>query len=105
MAGEARKVYAGSGGGTQADLDAWEKNFPVNGSPDQQKAAMEGFATLLQGRLTAVANQINGGMQTKLSGSDLLNPTAKASYQNCSRLPPRAPSGVYSVMGQTRRPI
>jgi hypothetical protein len=82
LAAEARKVYvAGGSGGTQADLDAWEKNFPVNGSQEQQQAAMQTFGVLLHGRLTATANQINGGMQTKLSGTDLLNPTAKASFQ------------------------
>jgi hypothetical protein len=81
LASEARKVYAGAGGGTQADLDAWQQNFPINGSPSQQQGAMGELSKLLTGRLTAVANQINGGMQTNLSGTDLLNPAAKASYE------------------------
>ncbi len=84
LAAEARAVYAGSGGGTQSELDSWEKNFPVNGSRAQQSGAMQTLVGLLHGRLTAVANRINAGMQTNLSAMDLLNPTARKSYENLS---------------------
>lgn len=81
LAAESRKVYAGSGGGTQSELDAWEKSFPINGSPEQQQGAMTTLVNLLHGKLTAVAGRINGAMQTNLAASDLLNPTAKASFE------------------------
>jgi hypothetical protein len=80
LAAESRKVYAGSGGGTQSELDAWEKNFPVSGSPAQQSGAMSTLVDLLKGKLTAVSNRINSGMQTNITALDLLNPTARASY-------------------------
>jgi hypothetical protein len=93
LASEARKVYAGSGGGTQSDLDSWEKNFPVNGSPVQQNTAMKELSVLLSGRLTAVADQINKGtpgQKTKLTGLGLLNPDAFASYQRLTEPPAEA---------------
>jgi hypothetical protein len=92
LASEARKVYAGSGGGTQSDLDSWEKNFPVNGSPVQQNTAMKELSVLLRGRLTAVADQINNGtpgQKTKITGLGLLNADAFASYQRL--IAPQAP--------------
>jgi hypothetical protein len=80
LASEARRVYAATGGGTQPELDTWEKSFPTDGSPAQQAGAMTTLVNLLHGKLTAVASRINSGMQTNLSAMDLLNPTARASY-------------------------
>jgi hypothetical protein len=92
LAAEARKVYAGAGGGTQSELDAWEKNFAFSGSPAQQGGNISTLVGLLRGKLTAVANRINAGMQTNISALDLLNPTARASYDKLS-----APGGTNAV--------
>jgi hypothetical protein len=101
LAAEARKVYAGSGGGTQSELDTWEKNFPKNGSPAQQTGAMTTLVNLLQGKLTAVASRINSGMQTNLTGLDLLNPTARASFDKL--VAPPQPGGPPADTWQQRR--
>ena len=84
LAAESRKVYAGSGGGTQSELDDWQQRFPVHGSPAQQAGAMQELVHLLQGRLDAVAGRINAGMQTNIGPLDLLNAKARASLQRLS---------------------
>jgi hypothetical protein len=101
LASEARKVYASSGGGTQSELDSWEKNFPVNGSPAQQTGAMKTLVGLLQGKLTATAGRINAGMQTNITGMDLLNPTARASFDKL--VAPPQPGGPPADTWQQRR--
>jgi hypothetical protein len=80
LASEARKVFAGSGGGNLTELQEWQHNFPINGSPAQQKAALRLFVNLLDSRLEALSEQYNRGMSTRNESAALLNPHAKAAY-------------------------
>ena len=54
---------------------------------------------LLQGKLTAVASRINAGMQTNITGMDLLNPTARASFQRLAA--PESSSGAADTTAST----
>lgn len=89
LASEARKVFAASGGGNLTELQEWQKNFPLNGSPTQQKAALQGFVDLLDGRLQGLADQYNRGMGKADDPMTLLQPKARAAYEKLSgRTPP-----------------
>lgn len=90
LASEARKVFAASGGGNLSELQEWQKNFPINGSPDQQKGAMRQFVNLLDSRLQALGDQYNRGMGRTDDPMTLLQPHAKAVYE---RLTGREPTG------------
>lgn len=88
LASEARKVFAASGGGNLTELQEWQKNFPLNGSPAQQKAALVGFVDLLDGRLQGLADQYNRGMGKTDDPMTLLQPKARAAYEKLSGRPP-----------------
>lgn len=81
LASEARKVFAASGGGNLTELQEWQKSFPLNGSPDQQRAALRGFVELLDGRLQALSDQYNRGMGRTDDPVNLLQPKARAVYE------------------------
>lgn len=87
VASEARKVFAGSGGGGLAELDQWEKNFPVNGSPDQQKGAIKQLVGLMDSRLNALGDQYNRGMSKADDPVALLAPEAQKAYTKLTGRP------------------
>lgn len=91
LSSEARKVFAGTGGGGLEELRGWEKSFPVNGSPTQQKASLKEFSELLGSRLNEMANKYNRGMSTTEQPMELLNPKAKQAFLKISgEEPPKA---------------
>lgn len=90
LASEARKVFAASGGGSLTELENWEKNFPVNGSPTQQKGAMKQFVDLLDSRLMALSDQYNRGMGRTSDPLNLLEPKAREVF---AKLIGREPEG------------
>lgn len=77
LSSEARKVFAASGGGSLTELENWEKNFPINGSPEQQKGALKQFVSLLDSRLASLTDQYNRGMGRADDPMQLLEPHAR----------------------------
>lgn len=91
LASEARKVFAGSGGGNLTELQEWQKNFPINGSPVQQNGALSQFVGLLDSRLDALADKYNRGMGKADDPLNLLSPHARAVYTKLTgRVPDNA---------------
>lgn len=93
LASEARKVFAGGGGGNLTELQEWQKNFPINGSPDQQKGAMRQFTNLLDSRLGSLSDQYNRGMGRTDDPMNLLQPHAKAVYEKLTGREPTDATG------------
>lgn len=86
LASEARKVFAsGRGGGNLVELENWENNFPINGSPAQQQAAMREFTHLMGGRMDALATQYDRGTGEQLTGAHFLTPDALHTYQRLAQ--------------------
>ncbi len=81
LASEARKVYAGVSGGSVSELNEWVKAFPVNGSKDEQRKAMENFVELLDGKLESLATQYNRGMGTSIQPFQMLDPKPAAVFR------------------------
>lgn len=84
LASEARKVFAASGGGNLTELQEWQKNFPINGSKEQQQGAMKLFVNLLDSRLGALSDQYNRGMGTANEPLKLLEPHAREVFERLS---------------------
>jgi Transglycosylase SLT domain len=81
VSNELRKVFATTGGGGLEELREWEKTFPINGSPKQQQDSVRGAITLMDSRLSSLANSYSVGMGVNHNGTDLLSPSAQKSYQ------------------------
>lgn len=96
LASEARKVFATTGGGNLTELENWEKNFPINGSPAQQQGAMKQFVNLLDSRLAALSDQYNRGMGTAGDPMALLQPQARAVYERLTGRQPENSTGYQS---------
>ena len=93
LASEARKVFAASGGGNLTELQEWQKNFPINGSPEQQAGRLKTFVDLLDSRLVALANQYNRGMGVTSEPVELLDPAARKAYETLSGGRPKEATG------------
>lgn len=93
LASEARKVFAASGGGSLTELENWEKNFPINGSPDQQKGALKQFVNLLDSRLVSLADQYNRGMSRTDDPMQLLEPHARKVFTDLMGRKPENATG------------
>lgn len=94
LASEGRKVFAGTGGGNLTELNNWQKNFPINGSPAQQAGALKEFVSLLDSRLDALTDKYSRGMGRAEDKLTLLSPHARAVYQGLTGQAPatNAPS-------------
>jgi hypothetical protein len=103
LASEARKVFAAAGGGNLTELKDWEKNFPLNGSPAQQKGALQQFVNLLDSRLGALATQYNRGMGKSSEPLSLLDPHAREVYQLLTGEEPKNATG-YQLGAPTELP-
>lgn len=90
VSNELRKVFATTGGGGLEELKQWQDGFPLNGSPEQQKASVQEAIRLMDGRLSSLADSYSRGMGTNHSGADLLSPEARASYQRLTGQQPEA---------------
>jgi hypothetical protein len=104
LASEARKVFSASGGGNLTELQEWQKSFPLNGSPDQQHAALRGFVELLDGRLQALADQYNRGMGRTDDPISLLQPKARAVYEKLTGREPENATGYQTGKAPTSAP-
>lgn len=81
LASEARKVYSGAGGGSTSELNEWKHNFPIDGSQTEQRAAMQNFVELLDGKLQSLASQYNKTMGTSKEPYQMLDPKPAETYQ------------------------
>lgn len=94
LAAEARKVFAGAGGGGGlTELENWEKSFPLNGSPLQQKGALQQFVNLLDSRLQSLGDQYNRGMGVAGDPMSFLEPHAREAFAKLSGAAPQEPIG------------
>lgn len=93
VASEARKVFAGAGGGSLAELEEWKSTFPRNGSYAEQQSAVQHLVKLLDSRLQALGDQYNRGMQTTGSPMQFLEPHAKAVFEQLMGDHPLEPVG------------
>jgi hypothetical protein len=80
VASELRRVFAGAGGGSLAELNKWENSLPENASEEQQKAYIQNGLDLLKGGLDALNAQYQAGMGLNRDVSDLLSPKARGVY-------------------------
>ena len=78
---ELRRVFAGSGGGSLAELNKWENSLPENASEEQQKQYIQNGLDLLRGGLDALNSQYQAGMGLNKNVSDLLSPSARKVYE------------------------
>jgi hypothetical protein len=101
LASEARKVFASTGGGNLEELRNWQTNFPINGSPEQQKGALFELVSLFDSRLAALGDQYNKGMGTTKDPLELLGPDGRRAYEKLTGRTPE--SGSVSGTPSTRQ--
>ena len=82
VASELRRVFAGSGGGSLAELTKWEQGFDPNAGEAQQKAHIQNGVDLLRGALGALNQQYHEGMGLNKNVNDLLSPEARHVYES-----------------------
>jgi hypothetical protein len=81
VASELRRVFAGAGGGSLAELNEWKETMPVNASEEQQKAYIQNGLDLLKGGIDALNQQYQAGMGLNKNVTDLLNPQSRKVYE------------------------
>jgi len=89
LSSELRKVFAASGGGSLSELRSWEDTLPVNGSPYQQREALQNGMELLHGALSALQDKYQRGMGPNADVTKLLSPKARAALDYISSMDPR----------------
>ena len=82
VASELRRVFAGAGGGSLAELTKWEEGFDPNAGEAQQKAHIQNGVDLLRGALGALNKQYHEGMGLNKNVDDLLSPEARHVYES-----------------------
>ena len=73
---ELTRAFRGTGG-SEADVKAWRDNLPVNGSPDQQKGAIDGGIDLLSSRVAALRDTYQRGMGKPPIDLPMLSPKSR----------------------------
>jgi hypothetical protein len=79
---ELRRVFAGAGGGSLAELKDWKEAFDPNASKEQQKAYLMNGVELLHGGLNALNQQYQQGMGLNKNVNDLLAPSSRKVYES-----------------------
>ena len=80
LASELQRVYRQVGAGSVEEIKQWEKNFPFNGSPKQQKEAIDTAAELLASKTNTSQDQWNSVMGIPMD-VPFVNDKAKATLQ------------------------
>ena len=93
LASEARKVFAGAGGGSLEELKEWQRKFNVNARPDQMRADLGEFVSLLDSRMQSLADSYNRGMGRTSDPISLLNAHAREVYTELKGGPPSNATG------------
>jgi hypothetical protein len=91
VASELRKVFAGSGGGSLAELKEWQGSFPVNGSQTAQKAYLMSGMELLHGAVDNLQTQYENGMGKTVGMHSLITAKSQAILNKIQGRP--APDG------------
>lgn len=91
VATELTRAFRGSGG-AEADVTAWRKNLPVNGSPAQQQEAIDGAIDLLSSRISSLKDKYKNGMG-KQSDFQFLNDKARGILINMGYDPNKIENG------------
>lgn len=103
LAAEARKVFSGSNSaGSLTELKEWQDSFPLNGSRDQQRGALNQFVNLLDSRLQSLGDQYNRGMGVTRDPMTFLEPHAQQVMQQLTGNAPSVPVG--NQLGNPSRP-
>jgi hypothetical protein len=80
LSSELQRVYRQVGAGSVEEIKQWEKNFPFNGSPKQQKEALDTAAELLASKTNTSQDQWNSVMGIPMD-VPFLNDKAKGTLQ------------------------
>lgn len=90
VSSEARKVFAASGSGNLTELENWQKNFPINGSPAQQLGALKTFGGLLQSQIDTMQDQWdkNMGANNKMPVRNLFSPEGRQAVDKLNSIDP-----------------
>jgi hypothetical protein len=75
VADEMTRVFRGTGG-SNADVEGWEKNLNAANSPEQLQTVIKQGVNLLASRASSIADQYKKGMGTTAQPLQLLNPHA-----------------------------
>jgi hypothetical protein len=77
---ELMRSFRGSGSASEREATEWRSNFPINGSPVEQRRAFQEAANLLAGRITAAGHRYNDAMGPMHSRDPLswLSPEGRA---------------------------
>lgn len=78
FAGEMAKVFRSSGM-AESDIQDWKSKLSTNASDAQKNAVIGEAVELMNGRLNALGEKYNQGMNTKKQGIELLSPIAQQS--------------------------
>lgn len=80
VADELTRSFRGSGGNVH-DIKAWEATINAADSPAALRSAIKQAAELLRGRIDAVGDQYNRGMNTTKDPLELLNPKSAEAFK------------------------
>jgi hypothetical protein len=80
LSSELQRVYRQVGAGSVEEIKQWEKNFPFDGSPKQQKEAIDTAAELLASKTNTSQDQWNSVMGIPMD-VPFVNEKAKATLQ------------------------
>lgn len=83
LAGELAKVFRSTGMSTK-EIDDWKESLPTNATPAQVKGFIATAMELMNGRLQALGQQYNQGMNSTKEPIELLSPEAQKSYNKLS---------------------
>jgi hypothetical protein len=73
---ELKKIYAGGGGGSLAELQSWQKSFDPNAGKAQQKSYLAQGMRLLQGAMESRQESYQRGMGAPADFGNLFSPQA-----------------------------
>lgn len=100
-ASEIRRALVGGSAGSITELQEWQRNFPLNGSPSQQIAAIKTAADILKVRMSEMTDQVNTNLGKGIAPTRLLSPKAQQALDAIEKLsvapPPRTPSDIDPV--------
>lgn len=82
VASELRRVFAGAGGGSLAELNKWEESFDPNAGEQAQKDYIINGLDLLRGGLDALNTQYQQGMGLNKNVEDLLSAKSRHVYES-----------------------
>lgn len=100
VANELTRVFRGTGG-NESDIQEWRNNFSPNASPAQMNGAIKQAMGLINGRIDALGNQYQRGMDKQTDMTQFMSPESKAIYQRFSKFgTSQPPQGALNMLRQ-----